>query len=952
MIAVAVSEALSDAAYDPVPDQTVQVTTTDDDSPAGFTITAIGGTLVTEAGGTDNFAVVLDTEPVSTVVIDITSADTGEAVVAPATLTFTSANWTQAQTVTVTGVDDNLIDGAQSTTITASVDDAASDDNFDPLADQTLEAITSDDDIAGMVTVESDGTTVVSEGGTSDAFTVVLTAQPFTDVVIAVTSSDLGEVTVTPATLTFTTTNWSTPQSVTATGADDPVIDGSQLTPITLAVVDGSSDDNFDPVADQTVSVQTTDNDQPGISIAESGAGTTVTEAGSTDDFTVVIDSEPSSDVVLDITSLDTGEATVFPTTLTFTPANWDTPRSVVVTGVDDALIDGDVLTTVTVSVDGPNSDDDYDPIADETLVVTTADDDGAGFVVTESGGATAVSEGGTTDDITIVLTAQPASAVRLDIEMSDPGEAVANPVQLTFTGVDWNVPQPVTITGVDDDLTDGAQLSTLTVRVNVAGSDDAYDLLADQTDSVTTADNDVANFVVLETGGGTLVSESGGQDNFSITLGTQPTLDVILDIVGSDNGEAVMSPTTLTFTPAGWDTPQIVTVTGVNDAIIDGNQSSTATISVNPASDLDFVGLPAQVVTITTTDDDAAGVSVTETDNETLVTEAGSTDAVDIVLTSEPASDVVLDLVSADPLEATVAPVRLTFTPANWSVIQTVTVTGVDELIDDGNKTTAITISVDDAASDDDFDPLPDQIVSVTTVDDDVAGFTVTEVDGSTLVSETGTTDVLSVVLDTEPVSNVVLNVTSSDTGEATAAPLSLVFTTLNWSTPQTVTVTGVDDFIDDGDVNSTVTIAVDAPGSDDAFDSVLPEAITVTTTDNDAPVGVTVTAIGATTVTEGGGTDNFTVRLDAQPGTNVVLDVTSGDTGEVLATPATLTFTTSTWDTPQTVTLTGVDDDILDGTQSTTITSSWMPSPRWRGSSSRLRARTRSRLRSVRPR
>ena len=53
----------------------------------------------------------------------------------------------------------------------------------------------------------------------------------------------------------------------------------------------------------------------------------------------------------------------------------------------------------------------------------------------------------------------------------------------------------------------------------------------------------------------------------------------------------------------------------------------------------------------------------------------------------------------------------------------------------------------MDDASSDDAFDPLADQAVSVTTTDDDTAGFTVTESGGSTSVSETGTTDTFDVV-------------------------------------------------------------------------------------------------------------------------------------------------------------------------------------------------------------
>ena len=45
---------------------------------------------------------------------------------------------------------------------------------------------------------------------------------------------------------------------------------------MTLSVVDGSSDDDFDGVADQTVSVTTTDSDVAGFTVIESGGTTTV----------------------------------------------------------------------------------------------------------------------------------------------------------------------------------------------------------------------------------------------------------------------------------------------------------------------------------------------------------------------------------------------------------------------------------------------------------------------------------------------------------------------------------------------------------------------------------------------------------------------------------------------------------------------------------------------------
>ena len=180
---------------------------------------------------------------------------------------------------------------------------------------------------------ESGGSTSVGENGSTDTFTVVLDVQPSTDVVFSVSSADENEATAAPSTLTFTSGNWDTPQTVTVSGVDDSIIDGSQTTAVSIAVVDAISDDAYDGVADQTVSVSTTANDTAGFTVAESGGSTTVAETGSTDTFTVVLDAQPSSDVVISVVSSDTGEATVSPATLTFTNGNWDTPQTITITG-------------------------------------------------------------------------------------------------------------------------------------------------------------------------------------------------------------------------------------------------------------------------------------------------------------------------------------------------------------------------------------------------------------------------------------------------------------------------------------------------------------------------------------------------------------------------------------------------------------------------------------------
>ena len=91
--------------------------------------------------------------------------------------------------------------------------------------------------------------------------------------------------------------------------------------------------------------------------------------------------------------------------------------------------------------------------------------------------------------------------------------------------------------------------------------------------------------------------------------------------------------------------------------------------------------------------------------------------------------------------------------------------------------------------------------------------------------------------------------------------SPASLTFTTANWNTAQTVTVTGVDDGLDDGDIAYSIVTAA-ATSSDGNYNGMNPSDVSVTNTDNDAS-GITVTPTSGLTTTEAGGTATFTVVL-----------------------------------------------------------------------------------------
>ena len=106
---------------------------------------------------------------------------------------------------------------------------------------------------------------------------------------------------------------------------------------------------------------------------------------------------------------------------------------------------------------------------------------------------------------------------------------------------------------------------------------------------------------VIVESDGATEVSEDGATDGFEVSLSTAPTDNVVITI--TTDGETTTAPTTLTFTPTNFATPQSVTVAAVDDAALEGAHSSTISLSAI-SNDGDYYGQFAQV-TASVTDND-----------------------------------------------------------------------------------------------------------------------------------------------------------------------------------------------------------------------------------------------------------------------------------------------------------------------------------------------------------
>lgn len=892
----------SDPNYNGLDPADIEVTNTDNDT-AGVTVDPVDGLITTEAGGMDTFTVVLNSRPTADVVFAISSDDTSEGLPTPTTLTFTTDNWDAPQTVTVTGQDDAVADGGQVYNIVVGAA-TSGDANYMGIDPPNVEVTNTDNDSPGVTVMPVTGL-VTTEGGGDDTFTIVLNSRPTADVTITLMSSDTGEGTVSPAMVTFTTDNWDAPRTITVTGVDDAVADGSQ--PYTIITGDASSSDlGYDGLTVADVSVNNTDNDSAGISVTPT-SGLVTTEAGGMATFEVVLNSQPSDDVVISLGSNDASEGLVDMTMLTFTTANWNAPQIVTITGQADAVFDGDQPYTIVLDP-ATSSDTDYDGEDPADVSVTNRDLDAGVFVTPTTGLVT--TEAGGQATFTMVLNVAPTADVFITLTSSDLGEGTVSPSSVQFTPANWDAPQTVTVTGVNDPVADGDQPYTI-VTGNTSSTQPAYNGLAVDDVSVTNEDDETAGIPVVapfprET------TEAGGIYTYTVRLRSQPTADVVIDLESSDPTEGTVSPLQLTFTPSNWSAQQSVMVTGVDDLFADGNQPFRARMLPAVSADPAYDGFDGVDILLTNIDDETAGFEVTPL---SVVTREDGTAApiFRVRLRSQPTAQVDIPVSSSDTGEATVSTSTLSFTALNWNAFQPVTVTGVEDAVADGDQPYTIVLGAV-TSTDMTYDSLNPPDVSGINVDNDSPGVAVTPTMGLTTTEAAGQAT-FEVVLNSQPTADVTIPLRSSDTTEGTVSPVSITFTTMNWNAPRTVTVTGVDDFVQDGNVGYLIEVQP-ATSTDSGYAGLDGPDVSVTNTDNET-AGVTVMPTSGLSVTEVGGQDTFTVVLDSQPTADVTIALSSNDPGEGTVAPASLTFTAANWNAPQVATVTGQNDSVADGDQ-----------------------------------
>ena len=900
---------------------TVTGTITDDDT-ANVTVSKTMVTVTEQDTTGDSYTVVLDSQPTASVVVTVAGHSGTEVLPAPTTLTFTSMNWETAQTVTVTAVND-----ADTTNDTVSL---------------THSAASTDTDYNGITIA---GVTVTVEDNDTAKVTGVMLTPGDEELVVAwapVPNATGYEV------------QWkSGGQSYNTSGRQATISSGSTASHTISSLTNGTTytvrmratrtGANAGPYSDEAMEAP----EAAGVTVSETAL--TVTEEDTTgDSYTVVLDSQPTANVVVTVAGHASTSVNPTPTSLTFTTMNWDTAQTVTVKAVNDA---NTVDETVSLTHAATSTDTDYDGITIDGVTVMVEDNDTAqvtGVVLTPGDGELAVEW--------VPL----ANATGYEVQWKSGGQSY------NTSDRQATVASGSTASHTISSLTNG---TTYTVRVRAtrtganAGpySDEAMD--APEAAGVTVSET-VLTVTEADTTG----------DSYTVVLDSEPAASVTVTVAGHASTSVNPTPTSLTFTTMNWDTAQTVTVKAVNDTnTVDETVSLTHAAT---STDTDYNGITIAGVTVMVEDNDTAqvtGVVLTPGDGELAVEWA--------------------PLANATGYEV------------QWkSGGQSYNNSGRQATISSGSTAshtipsltngTTYTVRMRATRTGANAGPYSDEAMDAP----QAAGVTVSET--ALTVSEADTTgDSYTVVLDSEPAASVTVTVAGHASTSVNPTPTSLTFTTMNWDTAQTVTVKAVNDT---NTVDETVSLTHAATSTDTDYNGITIAGVTVMVEDNDtaqvtgvvltpgdgelavewvplanatgyevqwksggqsynnsgrqatissgstashtissltngttytvrmratrtganagpysdeamdAPqaAGVTVSET-ALTVTEQDTTgDSYTVVLDSQPTANVVVTVAGHSGTDVLPAPTTLTFTPINWETVQPVTVTAVND------------------------------------------
>jgi len=425
---------------------------------------------------------------------------------------------------------------------------------------------------------------------------------------------------------------------------------------------------------------------------------------------------------------------------------------------------------------------------------------------------------------------------------------------------------------------------------------------------------DDKGDRITVDSAGNTYVTGNTTSTNFptknaiqSVSGGGQDAFVTKIDSSGSTLVDSTY------FGGSGNDVGGGIAVDANGAVYVAGSTTSTNFPTANPLQAANGGG--ANDAFITKIIPGGPQVKIVESGGNTNVAESGTTDTYTVVFTNQPTTNVAIALNTGTQIQPIAA---LSFTPTNWFLPQTVTVSAVDDAVAETSPHigsiahTAISTDAKYNGASVSFtvNGTAGNTVNANITDNDIAGVSITPTTAT--ATEGGATGSYSVKLNTQPIAPVTINLA---TGSQIQPITALTFTPNNWNVAQTVQVKAVDDSLVEG--NHTGAIAHSATSSDTKYNGITIPGVSVAITDNDtADFSVTPTNI---TATEGGATGSYKIKLTSQPTAPVSISFNTGNQLNPIAIP--ITFDSTNWNVEKTVTVSAIDDSVAQGTHSGTI-------------------------------
>ena len=776
---------------------------------------------ISENSGSATVTAVLNETSIAATTVKIaltptTGASERDFILSGDTLTCAAGDTTCTGTVTISAVNDGYDTADKTFTVTGTADNTAEAGGVS-LTEATL-TIT-DDDTAGLTapggTITETASAVQHRASfhlnsrPAAALTVTPSLQSDSDDSFSISINPSSGLTINPA------DNWADARFYTVTLAPDTdTVNGAATVGFAIS---NTTDTAYSSLS--TPSATFTEKDKDTILVvSDSEVG--VLE-GTSAAYTVVMAEAPTETTVVTVTgavaastststavastantttdtdlTVDTDPKTVGDqNTLTFTPSDWHVPQIVTVTADqddDNAAGSRDFTHTITTP---------HTPGGSVVVRAVEIDDETAGAYADISD--LAVPEGGSASytlrltghrpisPVTVTLSAAGDGDITVDTDPSTAGYQNT----LTFTPSDYTTARTVTVKAAQDD---DAAVGIAQVIHTLSSSDKSYNLTLQAPVTLMEVDDDTAGLVVNPASRSILTSE-GLLGSYTLKLGSRPAAAVRISMVKtSGDDDIAVASSSLTFTTDNWNTARIVRVTAAADK--DSTAGRAVITNTATSTDLHYDGLIA-AVTAVEADTTAAAVAISAADLD--APEAGSI-TYTAYLTKKPAGDVTVTLstlgdgdINVDTDSGTPGYQNtLTFTPGNFSINQTITVTAKPDADDaDGTATISATaISQDDPA----YHGITIPSVAVTELDDDKAGIVLSPVSmlspASLRIFE-GSESRYLMRLSTAPTSDVKITMSLIGDDDIVIRPRALTFTADNWNTAQPVTVTAASD-------------------------------------------------------------------------------------------------------------------------------------------------------------